>query len=401
MLLAFSPAASAETLKRAEAAMWDNIWTHFYCQKTHLVYDYVNSWEKGSEFKYFPTPAEIRKVIPNPMGYGTGMENACINADVMMTAILAKYAITKDDSLATRAADIFEGLWSCVMEHPNPGFALRGKAPADGESFYPVSSRDQVTQAVNAAWNYARSGLAREGDFERAKRLLCAIADHQMRTVKKENGYNFLDAYGKLSGLPRAAILSKMWEVDPHEAARLPMIYIAAYDISKDEKYLAEYRKYARPAMEQSANFSSGTAPWAHYQMHLSLALISKIAPEGETRSAARQIMAKSRSLAEKNLKSRSERWFALPDSVKHMAAPDWRIMESPEGAEIKKEWNSVWFGGEAPAYAALCIMTESSAISPQSRACIEELISRTDYSKLASQAVIYHLAVYWMLQSF
>ncbi len=216
-----------------KAMRMENIlWNHFYCPKTSLFYDYVNSWNKGEEFKFFPTADEIKCNKPNPMGYDTGMENAGINADIMMIATLAKFNATRDKALADCAKKIFDGIWNCVMNHSNKGFVLRGKSPIDGESFYPVSSRDQVTEVVNAAYIYWESPLASTSEKARVVQLLCAIADHQMRTVRAENGYNFLDFYGNLQPTKRAVALSKMWEVAPHEVARLPMIYIVAYRVS-------------------------------------------------------------------------------------------------------------------------------------------------------------------------
>ena len=379
--------------KRAEAA-WKALWGHFYSPKTSMFYDYLNSWEKGEQFKYFPKPEEISRNIPNPMGYGTGMENAAINADIMMIATLAKYDATHEPSLADAASKIFGGIWNCVMEHANPGFVLRGKSPFDAAGRYPVSSRDQVTEAVNAAFLYWRSPLSAASDKSRAARLLCAIADHQMRTVKPENGYNFLDADGKRP--QRGAALSKMWEVAPHEAARLPMIYIAAYEVSKDEKYLREYEKYADAAVEQSFGFSDNVAPWAHWQMHLSLRLISELAPDARTRTRCAEILEKSKVLGVKRLLPALKRWESLPDSTKYMLAPDWRETGGEEGAAERKKWRSVWFASEAPAYAGM-VIAYGGKMSDQERRLVRSLLEAVEFDRIAGQAMIYYLALYWL----
>ena len=322
----------SEADSRAEAS-WRALWGHFYCPKTSLFYDYVNSWNKGEEFKYFPKPEEIARNVPNPMGYNTGMENAGINADIMMIATIAKYGATSDAALADSAKKIFDGIWSCVMEHSNPGFVLRGKCPFDASSRYPVSSRDQVTEVVNAAYCYWKSSISPAGEKRRAELLLRAIADHQMRTVKAENGYNFLDADGRLQELPRAAALSKMWEVEAHEAARLPMIYIAAYAVSKDKKYLREYEKYSKEALRQTLKFSDKIAPWAHWQMHLSIKLIWELSPSEEDKKLCSQILERSKYLGFKRISPALKRWNSLPDSTKYMTAPDWRGADEDKGA--------------------------------------------------------------------
>lgn len=387
-------ACAAETADKKAETAWKMLWKHFYSPKTSMFYDYLNSREDGEQFKYFPTPYEISRNIPNPMGYGTGMENAAINADIMMIATLARYGAMSEPSLAAAAAKIFDGIWNCVMEHANPGFVLRGKSPFDAASRYPVSSRDQVTEAVNAAFLYWRNRLSSDSGKSKAARLLCAIADHQMRTVKPENGYNFLDADGKLQ--PRGAALSKMWEVAPHEAARLPMVYIAAYEVSKDEKYLREYEKYAAAAVEQSFNFSDRVAPWAHWQMHLSISLISELAPDARTRMRCLEILEKSKALGVRRLLPALKRWEALPDSTKYMLAPDWRETGGEEGAAERKKWRSVWFVSEAPAYAGM-VVAYGGKMSDRERELVRGLLEAVEFDKIAGQAAIYYLALYWL----
>ena len=43
-----------------------------------------------------------------------------------------------------------------------------------------------------------------------------------------------------------------MWNVKGHEAARLPMIYAAAWDTTGKREYRDRYRQYLEPAVKQS-----------------------------------------------------------------------------------------------------------------------------------------------------
>jgi hypothetical protein len=69
-----------------------------------------------------------------------------------------------------------------------------------------------------------------------------------IKNVTPENDYDFLRADGSRD--PRG--ICRMWNVYPHEAARLPMFYAAAWDICKDEKYFKLYRQYITPAIDQT-----------------------------------------------------------------------------------------------------------------------------------------------------
>lgn len=72
--------------------------------------------------------------------------------------------------------------------------------------------------------------------------------------VTEENDYSFL----KTDGTPDVRSISKMWQVKGHEAARLPMIYAAAWNTSGERKYFDLYRKYIKEAVLQSYNIEEG-----------------------------------------------------------------------------------------------------------------------------------------------
>ncbi len=104
---AFAQEGQDDILNGKEKIMWNSTWNNFFCEDTNIFYDYINSFNKADRFKLFPTPEEIKAEIPNKMGYYTGMENACLNADMILIGLLEKYKATKDISLANYASKIF------------------------------------------------------------------------------------------------------------------------------------------------------------------------------------------------------------------------------------------------------------------------------------------------------
>ncbi len=131
--------------------------------------------------------------------------------------------------------------------------------------------------------------------------------------------------------------------------------------------------------------------------MHLSLEVIAKLSPDDDIVKACNGILKKSRVLGLKRLEPALKKWEFLPDSTKYMLAPDWRVMCSPEGKDIRKQWKEVWFKGEAPAYAAMTILYGDWTLTPTESAQIDSLLERVETDKLASQAMIYYLAIHWL----
>ena len=99
-----------------------------------------------------------------------------------------------------------------------------------------------------------------------------------LANVTPENDYNALMADGQKD--PKGIL--KMWEVRPHEAARLPMIYLAAAEMTGKAKYRAAYEKYIDAALAESLKLGSlseaelqATMPgYAFLQMACSLDLL-------------------------------------------------------------------------------------------------------------------------------
>jgi len=174
---------------------------------------------------------------------------------VMMAAICDRYEVTKEAWLKPNALKVYQGLRLCVKAHGIPGFVARGVCAEDMKSIYICSSRDQVTHCVHGFWRYYHSPLCDETSREEIRGMVTAIADRMTRNVIPENDYGFLRADGTRD--PRE--ICRMWNVRPHEAARLPMIYAVAWDIGQRQEDYKQWRRYIKEAIAQSLDLSAMT----------------------------------------------------------------------------------------------------------------------------------------------
>lgn len=91
-----------------------------YCPETGLIYDYVTSREPAQRFAHLPCRAEVEANLPNPCGWGTGMEDCAINAGTMLDTL---WRIDGDPLWAARLVD---GMERCITLHGRNGFVARG-----------------------------------------------------------------------------------------------------------------------------------------------------------------------------------------------------------------------------------------------------------------------------------
>jgi len=235
----------ADRLDRA----WKRTQTVYYSPKTHLYY--------GAPVDRVAPARIFENGFLDPdrdmVGYGFGMEDCTIFGGLLLSMLADRYEVTKDDSLAVCALDVFKGLQLCATVHGVPGFVARGVCVEDGKSICITSSRDQHTHFVHGLWRYYHRALCREATKADIRTIMRDIADRMIRNVTPGNDYDFLRADGSRD--PRG--ICRMWNVRAHEAARLPMIYAAAWDLCGDKTYHRLYREYVTPAIEQSLTLSS------------------------------------------------------------------------------------------------------------------------------------------------
>ena len=75
--------------------MWKFMFEQLFCDKTKLFYDVVVPEHRGNFAAYLPNPEMIKAGIPNPCGWGTGMEDAVITGSVMLSSAIDAFAVNK------------------------------------------------------------------------------------------------------------------------------------------------------------------------------------------------------------------------------------------------------------------------------------------------------------------
>ena len=110
---------------------WNFILDNFFSHKTNLLYDFLVRDCDDMLVGHLPSPAEINLQIPNPCGWGTGMEDSVLSAGSLLDAVVARYNVTKDKSLYSLTDNIFDGMMRCVVDI-DKGFIARSVSPVDG-----------------------------------------------------------------------------------------------------------------------------------------------------------------------------------------------------------------------------------------------------------------------------
>lgn len=377
---------------------WEVTWNRFYLPKVQTFADYLSSYENGREQAHLPTAEEVQRQFPNPCGYSTGMEDGAILGGAMLSVLCDRFAVTGEESLRGQAADVFAGLRRCVTVHGVRGFVARNVCPEDGRSVYINSSRDQVTHFVHGLWQYYHSPLADEGARKEVRTVLADVAERMIESVTPENDYDFLRADGQRCPLG----ICRMWNVQAHEAARLPMIYAAAWDVSRDERYREQWRRYTADAIAQSATPDENKPAYALLQMQCSLEVLHDLEPDAALKATIHARLTQVRDLAAKRFKSVLANLAKKTPEEMRMLGPDWRNV--PEWKDQKgypnPQWGSyreIWHLTREAGESALILLTvDPGSVSETQRAALRDLLGHFDYLHYSSCGIIYHLAAYW-----
>lgn len=288
-----SLAESQEILAQLRAAMNRHA-PLFFSPKTHAWY--------SQRLDKLPPAKDVIDLYPNPVGYGTGMDDCPLYEGALLVSLVELYDMTRAECLRKEAFEAYQGLKLCGTAHGVPGFVARGVSIEDGKSIYITSSRDQYTHYVDGLWQYYHSPLCSEKTKGEIRELLCALADAMKEQIVEENDFGYLRANGTKD--PRG--LHKMWHVYAHEAARLPMIYAAAWDVAGNKEHYALYRKYLLPAIEQSVDLknkperelNAWVPPYSYFQMQCSLALLYRLEKDPKVKADLREAMTVAKNLA-------------------------------------------------------------------------------------------------------
>ena len=397
-ILLLGTAVPAQDLSTQMDRAWDVTWSRFYLPKVQTFGDYLSSYEKGKEQAHLPTAEEVKRQYPNPCGYSTGMEDGAILGGAMLSVLCDRFAITHDESLREKAFNVFAGLHRCATAHGVRGFVARNVCPEDAKSTYINSSRDQVTHFVHGIWQYYHSPLPDDAAKQQIRTVLADVAEHMIAFVTPENDFDFCRADGTRCPLG----ICRMWNVQAHEAARLPMIYAAAWDVTRDERYREQWRKYAADAIAQSANPGEYKPAYALLQMQCSLEVLHALEPDPALKATIHQRMAHVRDLAAKRFTIVLSSISKESSEDMRMLGPDWRKV--PEWKDQKGYPNPQWgpfreiwhLTREAGEFALILLMIDSPTLTEAQQTSLKNLISGFDYEHNASCGIIYHLAAYW-----
>jgi len=154
---------------------WNFVWNRLFDPQTCMFYNYTVGHEPDAAVRYLPEPELIQRLIPNPGGYGTGMEDCMLNAGLIMDAVIARYEATGDDAMREYAAKIYRGMELDATVSPQKGFLPRGVSPVDCQSHYIDTSRDQYTNWFYAAYRLYFSALSTEAQKESIRKCLTAM----------------------------------------------------------------------------------------------------------------------------------------------------------------------------------------------------------------------------------
>lgn len=364
---------------------WEVSWERFYHPQTNLFYDYLTSYDQGKELAHLPTANEVLSLYPNVQGYDTGMEDCMISAGVMLCMIIDKYDVTKEETLRTSAYEVFKGIQRCATVHGIQGFLARGVCTEDLKSIYIGTSRDQITHAVHGLWQYYNSSLANNKIKEEIRVILSSIADRTMQNVIPQNGYNFLRADGTPDNL------LKMWDNAGHEAARLPMIYAAAWDATGNLEYFNQYQKYLQLAIERSFIDLSSVSSWALLQMQTSLELLNTLEKDPYLKKQMCDLMQKvsNEAIVRAVKANKNASKYDLT-----MIPADWR-----DGGGIKweSEYRKVWYNVRESGEAALMqLVDENKSFPEEQKLLLLQAITRLNYKQVSTSGIFYLQGAYW-----
>ncbi len=253
---------------------WQLLKTRLFCEETNVVYDSLSSDDPAHRFDHMPYPEEIARHVPNPAGWGTGMEDSMLNSGSVLEACILRARLEPEHRTESIdfARRMIAGMEACATVHGTRGFVARSISCRDGRSCYINSSRDQFTLDIYGLWRFFHCEFADAADRSRIAGLLADTAAYCERAVRPGNEDNLL----RLDGKP--ALVSRMLDIEAHEAFRLPMFYLAAWDVTRNPHWHELYCRYAPRALEETLAMDRRKQWWnlQLVQMQISLALAAE-----------------------------------------------------------------------------------------------------------------------------
>ncbi|MEN6302382.1 MAG: hypothetical protein ABFD96_06635 [Armatimonadia bacterium] len=379
---------------KAEEA-WTRSWEWYFHPATGLFYDYLCSTEVAQRFRYLPTPEEIARQWPNPNGWGSGMEDSSINAGVWMGMICDRFEVTGEEHLREAASRVYDGMALCATVSPSTGLVLRSVSPADAKSHFIESSRDQYTWHAYGLWRFSRSELANAAQRETIRTIVTAVCERLERNITAgKTDYHICREDGE------PGLVDKMWHVDPHEVARLPMLYAIGADLTGEAHWWGKYREYAQQAAEESLQVpASMRTAYAFLQEQVSLEALHEL--EGKE--------AQLKAAWLRGLEFVGQRVEEFPGQCRQYSPQDvtavdmdWRHWEfvNQSGYHVprwpqalRQEDAAVRQPGEALLAQLMCPTWQPSE---EWTALLAQALGQVDYSASILYGIFYPLAAYW-----
>ena len=372
----------------------NTVFERYFCPETELLYEFVVDAD-GSAWHHLPTPKEIAASVPNPCGWGTGMEDSVMNGGNAIDMLIAAHALTGDERIKPCVDALFRGLLLCADGKKNPGFVARSVSPFDKTSHYIESSRDQYTHWVYAAMNLYASPLSDAWQKEQIRKTLVKIAEKCERDVLPENEFHMLREDNTVGRV------NKMWgDLGTHEWLRLPMFYLAAYGVTGDPHWQAMYLRYRDEALERSLPHDPDTMRcYASLQMQCALRLIFDYEKDGAVKEKLLALMHRNAVYgAEKAIANSAEYCKPEHDAAIHYRFRPWNGIEpfrqgvingynydNPAQSE-RKDVNPAFYPvREVAEGAIMAAMCPSYTVAPDLLAAIDRMVQRIDLKRFSS----------------
>ena len=180
------------------------------------------------------------------------------------------------------------------------------------------------------------------------------------------------------------------------------MIYAAAWDVTKNDRYREQWRKYAAEAIAQSANPGENKPAYALLQMQCSLELLHALEPDSELKAQIHAHMLHVRDLAAKRFTSVLAQIAKKNPEEMQMLGPDWRTVPewknqkgypNPQWGPFREIWHLTREAGES---ALILLMVDSPTLAAEQQSALQRIFGSFDYTHNASCGLVYHLAAYW-----
>lgn len=284
-----SPARANTPPTPAELAHRE-IWRRFIDRRFDVILHY--SGLQGEVV--LPDAADCEEARPNGMGWSSPIEDGPFFGGLYLDGLCNRWRLKKDQESGEKARRIAAGLMRLAGFSKTPGFVPRGIG-ADGKSFYPASSEDQVFPWFYGLWKYLATGLA--SPQERAN-----IEAKLVETGRAISAYDWqvpcaITEYGFRGSFLRPTV---------HDAARLFFLLRAMAGLTGEKSWMEEYQvrldepvgKVPRPrreifdeGLEFEAQPGGKSRVWTHSMSQAALRELTEVEEDPAVREIFRKAL--------------------------------------------------------------------------------------------------------------